>query len=353
MKEYYVRLGDGGLVQMEAAEIKRDIEEGTQDAARKGKISPMSESEIDQLVDIFTTPYKVLSVERGNEVILSTDGGTGAVGYMEEPSAGIPIGRPLMAKIWESVFCADTAELGHGDYSYKAVKPMVHVEQREMEEIQFSTVFPFWYGSMPNLGLYSQPDGPVPNFCELLPQGKIKEAREAQEEAIEHAVKDIVYVASALHESGADGIDLDTCGAAGDADFYAALRATEILKNKYPDMCIMVGMAGELVIGMHGEIEYDGIRLAGLPPHKQAKLVQKAGGTIFGPAINTNASKSQPWNLAKAVTYTKSCTDQLDIPVHTNVGMGVGGVPMYEIPAPDAVSRVSKALAEIGKLDGL
>jgi len=33
--------------------------------------------------------------------------------------------------------------------------------------------------------------------------------------------------------------------------------------------------------------------------------------------------------------------------------MGVGGVPRSEIPAPDAVSRVTKARAEIGRLAGL
>ena len=39
--------------------------------------------------------------------------------------------------------------------------------------------------------------------------------------------------------------------------------------------------------------------------------------------------------------------------VHANVGMGVGGVPMMENPPLDTVSRVSKALALIGKIDGL
>lgn len=39
----------------------------------------------------------------------------------------------------------------------------------------------------------------------------------AQEEAIPHAVKDIVYVAKQMYDVGADGINLDTSGAAGDA----------------------------------------------------------------------------------------------------------------------------------------
>jgi dimethylamine--corrinoid protein Co-methyltransferase len=60
-----------------------------------------------------------------------------------------------------------------------------------------------------------------------------------------------------------------------------------------------------------------------------------------------------PWNLARAATFSKACVEAANIPVHPNVGMGVGGIPMFETPPPDVVSRVSKALVEIGKADGL
>ena len=77
---------------------------------------------------------------------------------------------------------------------------------------------------------------------------------------VELAVKDMVYVASALYESGADGINFDTTGAAGDPDFLATLRATKILKEKYPDLCIELGMAGEFILGMHGVMQFEGVR---------------------------------------------------------------------------------------------
>ncbi len=41
------------------------------------------------------------------------------------------------------------------------------------------TVVPTFFGAMPNLGLYTTPDGPMPNPAELLPKGKIIEARES------------------------------------------------------------------------------------------------------------------------------------------------------------------------------
>ena len=51
-----------------------------------------------------------------------------------------------------------------------------------MQSPQRRLVAPVQYGAMPNLGLCSRPDGPCPNWCELLPLGKIDEARAAQED---------------------------------------------------------------------------------------------------------------------------------------------------------------------------
>jgi dimethylamine--corrinoid protein Co-methyltransferase len=186
-----------------------------------------------------------------------------------------------------------------------------------------------------------------------LPQGKIAEARASYENAVEDAVKDIVYVASAMYESGADGINLDTVGAAGDADFLAGLKATEILRKKYPDICIELGMAGEFVLGLHGELTYEETRLAGLYTHEQVKVAEKAGVTIFGPVVNTKTSKSSPWNLSRAITFIRACCEAASVPIHVNMGMGVGGVTMTNQPPIDIVSRASKAMVEICRLDGL
>ncbi len=216
-----------------------------------------------------------------------------------------------------------------------------------------ATVAPMFYGAMPNLGLYSQPDGPCPNPADLLPHGKVEEAKKSYEQAVEFSVSDIVYVGSQMYEAGVDGINIDTVGAAGDADFLAALKATEILRKKYPDLGIEIGMAGEFVLGMHGALTYDGVRLAGLYCHDQVKLAQKAGATIFGPAINIVTSGSLPWNVARSVTFTKACSDVSEIPIHANLGMGVGGIPLTLTVPLDALSRASKAHVEICRLDGL
>lgn len=348
MKKYLVRMGDGFLVELGEAEIRKDLEEGTKDAAERAGVPPLSEDELNHLFDIYSSPAKFVSVDIGDEVVLTYDAGT-----LKIRRVGIDVGRIHALQIYEKLLGADTMELAHVDYSYKSIKPIVGYEQPILEQALLVSTVPLFYGAMPNLGIYSQPDGPVPNPSELMPKGRISEAREAQEEAVELAVKDMVYVASAMYESGSDGINFDTTGAAGDPDFLATLRATKILKEKYPEICIELGMAGEFILGMHGEMEYEGVRLAGLYPHEQVKLAQKAGVTIFGPVVNTNTTKSCPWNLARGVTFIKPCVENANIPVHVNMGMGVGAVPVMDHPPTDAVSRASKAMVEICRLDGL
>ena len=173
----------------------------------------------------------------------------------------------------------------------------------------------------------------------------------SQEEVVEVAIRDMVYVSKNLADIGIDGINFDTTGAAGDTDFKAALHTVEQLK-KTTNLSCLIGMAGEFVLCMHGGLEYDGKRLAGMYPNDQVAVAEKAGADIFGPVINTKASKSSPFNVARAVTFCKACSE-VYIPIHPNVGMGVGGIPIFETPAIDVVTRASKALVEIGKADGL
>lgn len=337
------RFGDGTLGSMTRSELRAELEAGTQAASARAKVSPLTADELDHLLDIFASPARFSAVDIGDEVVLTYDGsGSKTVGT-----------RAQDLLIYEQMLGADSVELAHVDYSFKAVKTILPYEAQAMKDTQLVTTVPVMYGAMPNLGLYSVPDGPTPNWSELLPQGRIDEARVAQEQAIEHAVRDMVHVADALWEAGADGIDFDTAGAAGDGDFLATLLAVEKIHEKYPLMGIEVGMAGEFVLGVHGELEYDGVRLAGLWPEGQMRLVSKAGATIYGPAVNVKTDKSGAWNVARALTIAKPCVRESGIPVHMNVGMGVGGVPMNTYMALDAVSRASRACVDVLRVDGL
>ncbi len=336
------RLGDGSLVEMTRGEIREDLEQGTAAAAKRAKCEPLSQDEIDHLLDIYASRARFAAVDIGEEVVLSNDG-TGSK-YIGSVGADL--------QIYEQLVGVDIVELWQIDYSYKAVKTNIAHEAQWMKIAQTLLTNPVQYGAMPDLGRYSQPDGPVPNWSELLPMGSVAEARGAQEQAADMLAKDIRYVADHMVAAGADGIDFDTTGAAGDCDFLAALRACRELRQRYPDLGLEIGMAGEFVIGMHGQVEFDGVRLAGLWPKQQLELVQRAGASIFGPCVNSNTGKSTAWNIARAITVIKPCMEVAEIPIHVNVGMGVGAVPTCAYPPADATSRAAKAFVEILKIDG-
>jgi dimethylamine--corrinoid protein Co-methyltransferase len=309
-------MGDGALVRMTPAEIEAAIRDGVAAAVKCAKVDPLTEDEIAHLLDIFSSRSRFSAVDIGDEVTLSYDGcGSQDIGT-----------RVNNLQYYEQYLCADSVELYHHDYSYKPAKAVFGLEQTTMRQAQFLITAPCGYGAMPDLGPYTVPDGPIANWSQLLPMGKIDEARAAQEEAVELAT---------------------------DADFLVALKAIERIRARFPDLGIQIGMASEFVLGMHGELEYDGVRLAGLWPREQMKLAAKAGVTIFGPAINVNTGKPVAWNVARTITIVKQCCEESTVPVPLNGGMGVGGVLMRILPPGDAASRASRSAVDILRLDGL
>ena len=328
--EIATRNGSGVLIKMTKEQVKADLEAGSNDAAQKGHIPGLTGNDFDHLMEIITEPSKIVSVERGKEIVLTRDGGvlkyTGCMRY-----AGIPLSKEQAIGVGERIIGLDTMELGHADYSIKPCKAIALDEAHHMENAQMVSIIPLFYGAMPNLGTYYQSlGGSWPTPTDLLKAGKIKESRETQEHAAENLKRDIIYLAKIMDNAGSDGLNFDTTAAAGDAEFYATLNAVEQV-TKETNLAVEVGMAGEMILGMHCELDYQSTRLAGLWPHEQGKLVEKAGASMFGPVVNTSTTKSFPWNLGRALTFIKAVTKAVHIPIHCNMGMGVCGVPMTEI----------------------
>jgi dimethylamine--corrinoid protein Co-methyltransferase len=347
-------MGDGKRVTMAKKEIMCDIEDGIADAVDMGGVPALSQNEIDMLFEIISNKNRIVGVEPGNEVVLSYDiGQLDFTGDNGNSGNGVDVGRLESALLHERALGADTFELAHADYSIKPVKPVIANEMQTMEEIQNEIVAPFFYGAMPNGGLYYAPDGPYGNPADLMREFKIEEAMTAAELTANHLAKDIEYVATRMVTAGADGFNFDTTASAGDADFVGTLKGVAALRRECPNTYIMVGMAGESVMGIHGSIEYEGKIVAGTYPHQQVVFAQKAGANVFGPVVNTNTSKSLAWNLARSVTFVKECVKVAKIPCHVNMGMGVGGIPMCETAPLDAVTRCNKAMVEIAKVDGI
>ncbi len=354
MKPITTSLGDGRRIALSHDALRRDIVEGSEAAAKKGKIDGLTAQEIEHMVDIFSQPGRTVSVEPGKEVVV-TDDGAGLMPSWGRPSAGhaIPISDHQSILMYERVYCGDTCGLGFPDYSYKPVKSAIGYARSHYKAISMLTTIPLVYGSQPNMGMYYHPTGPVESPSEYLSKFDFDKARAVQEEAAQLMGRDILDVAENLYEVGCEAMNLDTSGSAGDADFWGCLNTVEAIKAKMPDMPIEMGMAGEMVMGLHGELTYGGERLAGMFPHSQARVAAKAGADIFGIAVNTETGRSTPYNLARTVTYTKACTRESPIPVHANSGMGVGGMPMTLLPPITDSTRCAKALVEIGKADGL
>jgi len=347
-------MGDGELVSTSAGRIKEDILTATRDAARRAEIPELTSDEMEQLFEIIAEPSRAVSVISGHEVIV-TDDGCSMSFYSGQDGGGVGVSMSRLQAIltYERACAADTTSMGHSDYSFKPVKPIINFEMNEYYTASMMTTAPFLYGAQPNMGLYFQPDGPHENPADLLPRGKIKEARQVQEAAAEQLRQDLVFVGKKLNAIGCEGLNFDTGGSAGDADFWAALQAVSDLKEAAPNMPVIMGGSGEFVLGMHGEITFNDRQLAGIYPHEQAKMAEAAGASIYGVAIGTDTNQSVAWNVARAATYVKKAVTAVNIPLHVNVGMGVGGVPMMEAPPIDSVTRASKSLVQIGKADGL
>jgi dimethylamine--corrinoid protein Co-methyltransferase len=288
-------MGDGERIELDKEKLRQELLDGTRDAAEKGKIPELAGPELEQLFEIIAEPGRIVSVPPGEELIVTDDGVAENLHASEaDGGAGIPMDPLSCILTYERGVAADTASTGNEDYSFK----------------------------------YFQPDGPFPNPAELMPLGEIDAARKAQEDAAEALKEDMIFVGKKLNEMGCEGLNFDTAASSGDADFYATLEAVRELKRSCPNMSLIVGMSSESVLGMHGEIFFDEQRLAGMFPHKQAKIVEAAGADIFGVAVNVNTSRTVPWNLSKAVTFVKNTVEEARIPVHPNVGMGVCGIPM-------------------------
>ena len=151
MGKIMTRMGDGFPVEMSESEIRGDLEAGTEDAADRGNVPALDRAELDHLFDIFSSPHRFVGVEPGREIVLTYDGSP-----IKMLRAQVNVDRLQCLQIYEKLLGADTLEMGHMDYSFKPVKPIVTYEQPLLEQVLSVTTAPVFYGAMPNLGLYSQ-----------------------------------------------------------------------------------------------------------------------------------------------------------------------------------------------------
>ncbi len=74
MSRIRTRMGDGYVTELTPEELRDDLIAGSADAAKRGKVAPLEENEIDWLADLFANPSRIMGVEPGHEVVLTKDG---------------------------------------------------------------------------------------------------------------------------------------------------------------------------------------------------------------------------------------------------------------------------------------
>ncbi len=332
-----------------------EILAGMADGADAADAPDLTQDDIERMCDIICDPSNIVGVEPGEQVIVTKDGGEFK---FSQDSGGCGVGitsisRAAAVQMYERAFAFDTLELGWMDYSFKPLKTVVYEEMVTYEQIVETVIPPFMYGAMPNMGLYYAPDGQFRNPNDLMRVSNMEDSMEQSELAAEQLVGDMEYITGQFTKIGLEGFDFDTTGSAGDAEFVATLRGAETYRKQDPNANIIIGMSSESILGLHGLMEYKGYRVAGMYPAEQAKMAELSGANVFGAVVNTNSSKSFPWNVARATTIIKKCTSEANIPVHANLGMGVGGIPICEVVPTDTVGRAGKILIELAHIDGV
>ena len=179
------RMGDASNVELTLDELRKEFEEGSEAAAKKGKIPPLTENEIDYLVDMFAAPTRIWGVaarQRGRDDQGRVRQRPQLVAHVERRrGAGQPRGGRAPLRV-------DARLRLHGGLAQRLLGEAAALSQGARAAAhgapQETTIFPLLYGFMPNLGLYYRPDGSFENPSDLLPLGKIDEARRTQEEAL-------------------------------------------------------------------------------------------------------------------------------------------------------------------------
>ena len=147
------RMGDGGTVEMTRDDLRRDLVEGSEAAAKKGRIPPLDGAG----ARLPRRDVRLPEPHLGRRTRSRSDPRQGRlaehdllVAALERVSA--PLNREQAIRLFERRFAFDTMEVGPPRLLGEAVKFIATYEAMHMDLLQHSTVLPLFYGFMPNLG---------------------------------------------------------------------------------------------------------------------------------------------------------------------------------------------------------
>ena len=135
------RMGDGAMVYMTVDEIRKEAEAGMADAVDRAKVPPLSNEDFERLMEILCDKRKFVSVERGNELILTYDSQP-----LKFTRLGLPGAMPQIMQTYERTMMSDTLELAYVHYSAKPVRTIFPEEEATVAETLLQTTPLLLYG---------------------------------------------------------------------------------------------------------------------------------------------------------------------------------------------------------------
>ena len=182
MSTIRTRMGDGYAVEMTPDEVRADLQAGSADAVKSGKVPTLEEDEFDYLFDLFANPSRISGVERGHEVVLTKDGSVNTL-YSAQLSSGVGLAlsaasrasasssAPSASTPWRSA--TPTTRSSRPSRSWRS-RPWAWSRRCSRRSSRSSTA------PCPTSASTPGPTGPFPNPADLLPRGEIEAARAAQ-----------------------------------------------------------------------------------------------------------------------------------------------------------------------------
>ena len=139
--DYRIRMGDGSRAWMSKEQIRADVEAGVYDAVDCAEVPALTEDDISRIVDILCEKGRTVSVEPGEEVILTQDGGEQKLLCDSGSSSpALEMSRTAAIQVHERALGMDTFEIAYFNPSTKDIKPVIGAEMAHCQNVMANTV---------------------------------------------------------------------------------------------------------------------------------------------------------------------------------------------------------------------
>ncbi len=312
------RMGDGSLVRMTRAEIEADIHAGVEAGAKRAKVEPLGDDEIAHLADIFAQPRTVQCGRHRRR-------GHPHVRRRRQPGRRLAHHRPAELRadgLHRHGRALSPRLLVQADQAGPAVRAGDHAPDAVAAHHPGAPTAPCRTSGATPCPTARSPTGRsccrwAASTRPVRPRRRLWRPRSRTSSTLPRACTRPAPTASTSTPRGRPATPTSWPPSRPSS---ASARSTRTGVSRS-------AWRASSSSACTGELEYDGVRLAGLWPADQMRLAAKAGVSIFGPAVNVNTGKTVAWNVARTCTIVKPCMDAATDPGPPQRGDGRGRRP--------------------------